>query len=316
MRNTLIVYFLLLSNILFSQEYSHLNDECFVDFRKLENGKIEIKKYLNPELNKRWLTAQKEYKENQNSDAYEFIKNNYDEAHKSENIDLTEGQYLLNNSYEKFGFEIDENKQFTKIAKYQIKENGELSDIKFQNGKVISFETVSLFDEPLKKITINDSLFIEIIYKNGKIFRKNLTNIVLGGGQSNQVRIHYYSNGNIELEQNNIENTFKTFHENGEPELYRDYTNHEEIEYDNEGQKTKHSYISENEKCMEIFEKGIIQLKECDSSDKLKTYSYHYKLGKLEYYEVLDRTKDEIRIYDKNDKLIKTTETGKNPSVN
>ncbi|MDR6969606.1 hypothetical protein J2X31_003639 [Flavobacterium arsenatis] len=228
---------------------------------------------------------------------------------------MSKGFYLLNNPFQKFGFEIDDRNQFVGSAKYETKEEIKLSTINFKNGKVILHETVNIFDEPLRKITINDSLFTAISYEKGKIVRKHIENIKLGGGQSNEIRIHYFENGNIELEQNNIDNTFKTFYENGKPKLYKNGKTQEKIEYDIEGKKTEHTYITNNKKCSEFLKNGIIQSKDCDILDKSLTYFYHYKNGKLDNYEILDRTIDQITKYDKNNKLIKTSEAGKAPTI-
>ena len=315
MKSILITIFIIISNITFAQEYKTLDSIYFVDFGNINKGEIQIRKYLNFELNKKWWLTQKNYKLYQKDEDLEFINKNGNDAHKSEKINLSKGFYLLNNSFQKFGFEIDDKNQFVGNAKYETKEEVKLSTINFKEGKVILFETVNMFDEPIKKITINDSLFTEISYKKGQIDRKNIENIKLGGGQLNEIRIHYFENGNIELEQNNIDNTFKTFYENGKPKLYKNGNTQEKIEYDIEGKKTEHTYVTDNKKCSEFFKNGIIQSKDCDILDKSMTYFYHYINGKLNNYEILDRTKDQIRKYDKNNKLIKTNEAGKSPTI-
>ena len=315
MKSILITIFIIISNITFAQEYKTLDSIYFVDFGNINKGEIQIRKYLNFELNKKWWLTQKNYKLYQKNEDLEFINKNGNDAHKSEKINLSKGFYLLNNSFQKFGFEIDDKNQFVGNAKYETKEEVKLSTINFKEGKVILFETVNMFDEPIKKITINDSLFTEISYKKGQIDRKNIENIKLGGGQLNEIRIHYFENGNIELEQNNIDKTFKTFYATGKPMLYKNGNTQEKIEYDIAGKKTEHTYVTDNKKCSEFFKNGIIQSKDCDILDKSMTYFYHYINGKLNNYEILDRTKDQIRKYDKNNKLIKTNEAGKSPTI-
>jgi hypothetical protein len=315
MKSTLITILIIISNITFAQEYKTLDSIYYVDFGNISKGEIQIRKYLNFELNQKWWLAQKNYKLYRKSEDLEFINTNGKEAHKSEKINLSKGFYLLNNAFQKFGFEIDDKNQFIGNARYETKEEVKLSTIDFKKGKVILFETVNMFDEPIKKITINDSLYTEISYEKGLLVRKNIENITRGGGQNNEIRIHYFENGNIELEQNNIDNTFKTFYKNGKPKLYKNENSQEKIEYDIDGKKTEHTYVVDNKKCNEFFKNGIIQSKDCDILDKSLTYFYHYKNGKLDNYEILDRTKDEIKKFDTNNKLIQTSEAGKSPTI-
>jgi|GEM_PF-1314371 len=315
MKTILSAIFILMQCTIFAQEYKNLDRIYYVDFQDINKDEIQIRKYLNVELNEKWWQARKNYELYRKNEDSEFLNANGAEAHKSEKVDLAKGFYLLNNQHQGFGFEINDNQQFTGNAKYQNKETDQVSDIIFKDGKIISMETVNIFNEPVKKITISDSLFTEIWYENGKITRKNTENLKLGGGQSNEIRTHYFENGNIQLEQDNISNTFKTFYENGTPKRYENGKTQERIAYDTNGRKTEHTYIADDKKCNEYYENAIIQSKKCETLDNLTTYFYHYKNGKLEDYEVLDRTKDEIRTYDKNNKLIKKNEAGKDPGI-
>jgi len=122
----------------------------------------------------------------------------------------------------------------------------------------------------------------------------------------NSIETKYYENGNIKSESDRINKTNKTFYENGTQKSYNKTNTSETINYDEKGRKTYHSYSTkENGWCEEYFENGLITSKICDSSDHLQQTNY-YKNGKLDYYEVRDHTKHEMRKYDRNNKLLST----------
>ncbi|MDR6969628.1 hypothetical protein J2X31_003661 [Flavobacterium arsenatis] len=75
MKNILITIFIIISNITFAQEYKTLDSIYFVDFENINKGEVQIRKYSNFELNKKWWIAQKNYKLYQKNEDLEFINN-------------------------------------------------------------------------------------------------------------------------------------------------------------------------------------------------------------------------------------------------
>ena len=59
MKSILLMIFIVLTNILFAQEYQNLNRVYYVNFSDLNKGKLEIRRYLNFDLNQEWLSVEK-----------------------------------------------------------------------------------------------------------------------------------------------------------------------------------------------------------------------------------------------------------------
>lgn len=315
MKKLLFLIFIFNASMIFAQDYTELGDDYFVDYTNIENANIYIRKYSNPELSKRWWEAQKRYAADNNKEDLAFVGKNIKEASKSEIVKFKKGEYLVNNSFEKFGFVIDNSGNITGIAKRLVKKDYAITDFMFENGNLVSAVTNNIEEKPIKKITITDDWFTEESYKDGELARNRKVNRKRSAKEGNEITTYFFSNGKVEYEQNSIDKTFKTFYENGNPKLHRNDAKYEETEYAESGKKIKYSYDIDGKRCFEEYENGIIARKNCDSSDKLTSYFYHYNNGKLQDYEILDRNTDKIKKYDKNNKLLKVSEAGKLPMM-
>lgn len=219
-----------------------------------------------------------------------------------------EGKYFLNNNYQKFWFTIDKNGLFKDTADFENYKEGktEYWTFRFENGNVTEVNVTLEKDEnPFKKIEANDTLFVTkyLNPKNGNMIKKRV--IKNDGDWHKSFVTGYYESGNIKSEDDGINNVQKSFYENGKLNSYENTKTHETINYDEQGRKTSHSYPSkENYWCNESYKNGLITNKNCSNSSQ--EIQYYYKSGKLDYYEVNDHIKSEMRKYDENNKLIST----------
>jgi len=271
-----ILFFLGISA--YGQEVKKLNDSYFLDLEKFEKGSgiLEIK--ANPE------------------------------HRETEIITLEQGTYFLENKNQKFWFKINEKHQFTETAKAQITKGEKLYTLyfTFENGLAFEADLKDTSGHLISHFETKDSVFVvKHFRRTGKLAKK----IVLrtGRGLSDAVETAYYENGNTKSENDHINKTTRLFYENGKAEYFYHSGTEEKIYFNDNGQKTEHSYYSrDKEWCTEYFENGTIVSKNCNSADHSQKLKYYYANGKLAYYEVELLSTGEIKKYNKNNKLLES----------
>lgn len=289
------------------QKTKELNKEYFLDFKNLEhfdNGTdvLELKERVNYEL---FLKVKEGYNR--------FIHPSEEEkkkANETKPFQGEKGEYTLNNEYQKFNFSINENGLISGSASLvQIEdEYTYFWNFNFDSGKIKYAELkTETSGNPIRKVEISDSLFVMQYFdiKNGDFAGKRIIKNVKK--YDHWIDTRYNNKGIIIWEENKLQMTKKTFYDDGKPQTYINLKTEESIEYDDIGKKIKHSYPTKDKKwCIENYEDGLIIEKRCRTSDNSQQTKYHYKNGQLVNYEIDDFIKDEIRTYDKNNKLLST----------
>lgn len=271
-----ILFFLGISA--YGQDVKKLDDSYFLDLEKFEKGFgiLEIK--VNAEnLEKEVVTLEK-------------------------------GAYFLENRNQKFCFTINEKHEFTETAKAQITKGKKLYTLyfTFENGQAIETDLKDTSGHLISRFETKDSAFVvKHFRRTGKLDKKIVLKI--GGGISDAVETTYYENGNVKSENDHINKTTRLFYENGKAEYFYHSGTEEKIYFNENGQKTTHSYQSKDKAwCTEHFENGTIVSKNCNSADHSRKVQYYYKNGQLDYYEVELFSTGEIKKYDNNDKLVES----------
>lgn len=293
---------ILLTHFALGQQVKQLNEKYILKTRQLQDGirTLEIVALSNSSL----------YWEVRNKNANRIRPNveDIDKSLASTIFTPTEGKYFLRNPEQKFWFTIDESGKFTDSAIFENDDFGEKEywTIFFENGNISAADVKQNPDgNAIRKIEANDTLFITKFYneKSGKLTEKRV--IKKGGNWQNSISTEYDENGNPEYENDGINKTAKSFHENGKQKSFRNSITNESIDYDTLGKKKEHTYpTKENGWCTEYFKNEQITRKVCNTSNHSEKITSYYKNGKLDYYEIEDNIKGEIKKYDKNKKLI------------
>lgn len=300
MKKIVIILLSIISQIGSAQEYKKLPDSYFIN-REGSGNDIDansIRNYLNYDL---FLMR--------NSDSIQQLSNIeksnfYAKMDKSEIVNLKKGNYYIDNKDNYFKFIIDKNGILNGEAQRIV--HGKRSyerNIVFLNGVIVSQMTVNLQTNKIdSKGEFKDSIFTEELYdKNGILVTRGSTNYKLGGGQSNYISTHYYENGKVSSEQNNIDKTFMAYYENGSIKRHTDDKNKFGKDYDENGVLESQYYKKGSESCQESYSNGIISSKKCSNEKESK--EYFYENGKMTDYEIYDLKTGERRVFDSNDKL-------------
>lgn len=298
---------LLIHTFSFGQKTVELSKKYFLDFNNLEHfdkgtDVLELKERVNYEL---FLKVKEDYNRFKHPSEEEKRI-----AYETKTFKGEKGEYILNNEYQQFHFNVNEIGLISGIANLIQTENGYTYFWKFNfdTGRLKYAELKKeLSGKPIRKVEINDSLFVMQFFdiNTGNFTGKRIIRNVKD--YNNSIEILYDENENIRREEDRLQKIRKTFYKNGKPESYQNLLTEESIKYDDMGRKTQHSYPTKDKKwCNEYYENGLIINKNCRNSDDSQRTQYYYKNGKLEKYEVVDYAKDETRKYDKNNKLVST----------
>ncbi len=304
MIRTLTLIAMLFTQFALGQQVKELKDKYILKTRQLQDGvrTLEITELSNSALY--WQVRDK---------IANRIRPNSEDIHKSLDgtfFTPTEGKYFLNNNDQKFWFTIDKNGRFADSAIFESNDFGEKEywTIFFDKGNISIADVKQSRDgHSIRKIEANDTLFVTKFFKesNGTLTKKRV--IKNGGNWQNSILTEYYEDGKIRSENDGVNKIQKNFYENGKQRSFSNSKTNESIYYDQQGRKTEHSYpTKDNGWCREYFQNGLITNKNCNNSDHSQKTNYYYKNGKLDYYEIEDNIKGEIKKYDKNKKLINT----------
>lgn len=304
MTRILTLIAILLTHFAFGQQVKELNEKYILKTKQLQDGirTLEILELSNSSLY--WEVRDK---------IGNRIRPNSEDINKSLESTIftpTEGKYFLNNPDQKFWFTIDKSGRFTDSSIFENDDFGEKEywTIFFKNGNISAADVKQNREgNSIKKIEANDTLFITKFFseKNGKLTKKRV--IKKGGNWQNSISTEYYEDGKVKSENDGINKIVKYFYENGKQKSFSNSSTNESIDYDTLGRKTEHSYpTKENGWCREYFKNGLITTKDCNNSNHSEKIKHYYKNGKLDYYEIEDNIKGEIKKYDKNKKLIST----------
>ena len=307
MIRTLTLIAMLFTQFALGQQVKELKDKYILKTRQLQDGvrTLEITELSNSALY--WQVRDK---------IANRIRPNSEDIHKSLDgkfFTPTEGKYFLNNNDQKFWFTIDKNGRFADSAIFESNDFGEKEywTIFFDKGNISIADVKQSRDgHSIRKIEANDTLFVTKFFKesNGTLTKKRV--IKNGGNWQNSILTEYYEDGKIRSENDGVNKIQKNFYENGKQRSFSNSKTNESIYYDQQGRKTEHSYpTKDNGWCREYFQNGLITNKNCNNSDHSQKTNYYYKNGKLDYYEIEDNIKGEIKKYDKNKKLINTEKT-------
>lgn len=282
-----------------AQEYKKLPDSYFIN-REGDNDidANSIRNYLNYDL---FLMR---YSDRIQQLSNIEKRNFYDKMYESEIVNLKEGNYYIDNEDAYFKFIIDENGILN--GKAQSIVHGKRSyekNIVFLNGVIVSQITINLQTNKIdSKKELRDSVFTEQLYDKNEILQTRIsTNYKLGGDKSNYISTHYYENGKISCEQNNINETFMGYHQNGKLERYTDDKNMFGKYYDENGVLESQYYKKGNDSCQESYNNGIISSKQCRNEKESK--EYFYVNGKMTEYEIYNLKTGESRVFNSNNKL-------------
>lgn len=268
----LLAFFLLIlsSTFSFSQEVKELKEKYCIEINLEGNGLIEIYEYSNTDLYEKKLFRPEQ------------------------------GNYFLSSDFcdQKFWFSIDENGKFAGVGKAEMKYSE--YTFQFQDGIAIKTEVRNSSDILVRSYEIIDTIFITKNYSDkGDLYNTSIWN---NKSQTSIKSIHYYKNGNVSLEYNNVDNTKKTFYENGNLKTYENRNNKEQIDYDEQGRKLISYKKSATESCKEWLENEVLSRQYCYNSELKKVIDNFYKNGKLDYYIIKEN--GEIKTYNKKNKLI------------
>ena len=298
----LLLLFIVFSGHVFSQNSTELPKSYFLDQSKMEDGKpLSIKMYMNYHLI-----------EMIKSDSVNNLKgkeegNFYNEAFKSKVVEVKPGNYFIENDKLYFKFNVDDNKLLTGEATLKNKDKNTETIFKFLSG-IATNSSTKRSNKLYSRTELKDSLFISELWDKDEIrVNKRTINLKSGGGQSNTISTHYYKNGKVSSEQNNIDETFVVYYENGKIERQTDGKRKSGKEYDKSGKMESQYYRKDNQSCVEEYTDGLLFTKECKGQNEYKMY--YYKKGKLDFYEVMDRTTGKTKVYDAKGKLMNKENT-------
>lgn len=228
-----------------------------------------------------------------------------------EKTTLKKGDYTISNKSLNFDFTIDENGIVNGEAKYIYKRQPDYAAfILYNNGFIVKSQTINITDSTVfSEIELNDSILTERrFYPSGKLKEVKTTDFKIKNDAHNRICITYFENGQVEVEDNDIKQTFKVFYENGKPQRIMDDLNGFMTFYNEDGTKESHSYKDKDGTCQESFKDGIIDHKECFYEKEFITY--FYKNGKLTYYKVYNRETHKENYYNASGKQIERKQSG------
>lgn len=305
----ILIIFLVSKMSLIAQNIIKLSNSHCLDQSGIDDGKpLTIQRYANYNL---YLSLDSDSVSNLKNEEKEHF---YDLALIKEEVKLKKGNYFIDSDDFYFKFYINENgflngNAFLKYPKRNIE-----TEILFSKGVLVSSITKQL-GQVYCKSELKDSIFITENYdKEGSIVSKGAYNLKLGGGQKNYISTHYFKNGKISSEQNNINQTFVAYYENGNLERESDDIKKFSRFYSENGKLESNSYTIQDEDCREIYDNGLISTKECKNSEGRKYY--HYKSGILQFYEVYNNSNRKTTVFNAKGKLInKESISNQAPSI-
>ncbi|MEO6819821.1 MAG: hypothetical protein ABI266_05495, partial [Ginsengibacter sp.] len=212
-----LLFFLFnLSNVC-AQDYIELPQSYFLDQSNLDDGKpLSIKMFINFHLKSMIESDSVKNLKGKNLSDY------YYQAFKSKVVEIKPGIYFIDNDKQNFKFSIDNNGLLAGDGLLNNRVKNTETTFKFSSGIAINTVTKRL-DKIYSRTTLKDSIFVaELFDKDGMMVTKDIINLKLGGGQSNTISTHYSKNGKISSEQNNINETFIVYYENGKIERQTD----------------------------------------------------------------------------------------------
>ncbi|MHC5310264.1 hypothetical protein ACYSNM_09435 [Myroides sp. LJL116] len=298
---------LFFTSFCFGQDAIELSKEYFLDFKNIDHFKkgseqLQVKERVNYDL---YLQVKEAFKYSKGPEGLDLKK-----AFEMTPFKAEKAEYIVNNEYQQFHFNLDENSLLSGNATLVQSEYRDQYywNFNFDAGKLKNAEVkLDPLGNTIRRVDINDSIFmVQFFNKNtgnptGKRVIKNYKD------PANSIDITYDKEGSIVEENNKQLKTKKTFYPNGNSKTYENALTQENIKYDDMGRITQHYYIvDDKEGHLETYQQGVILSKKSRSLDGSELTEYYYKDGNLEGYKVVDFVNDQTRTYDKNKKLLST----------
>lgn len=278
-----------------------LKPSYYVDTKSdaFKHGIVEIKEYVNYEQYQQLQLLMK--KGNVGNISNEMMQ----QAYVSKRASLQKGKYIIDNDEHQFEFEVGNGGLLIGEGKYLNKKRNIASTYIFNNGRLAEIHLFTPEGRLRKKNVFKGNLIEGFVYNHeGNIVQKIEIHTNLKEG-SDQVVTTYHKNGNVSKIEDHIKKTTKEYYQSGKPKMEL-IESKSAVKYDPEGNIVEKWYINDKGNCKEIYEKGVITLKNCESRglQGIKISNYYYKNGQLEYYTITDGKTNKTQKYDSNNNPI------------
>ncbi|SFB69793.1 hypothetical protein [Kaistella jeonii] len=284
-------------NHFLAQDFKKLPASYYLDKSGLEDGKmLKIKNLTHYDL---YITRNSEKVKNlKGKEQMDFYK----KAWEAELITLKQGNYYIDNEDFNFKFKIDKDGLLTDEGIYTNNDSGSQSVFTFLGG--IAVQSVEKKNSIIVEKTslTNDIFMSELFDKEGKLVNKRSINLKLGGGQANTISTHY-KKGKVSSEQNNIEEGFISYYENGQIKRQTNNRGNYGKEFQENGKMISQYYTKNGDSCSEEYTEGLMESKKCSNPTEVKEYTY--EKGKLKFYEVYNKANQQVKVYDAKGKISK-----------
>lgn len=276
-------------------KYKYLDQSYFFDVDEVYHGaEIVVQRLVNYDL------YQKLHSEECKTLSQQELCDSYEKAIETEHVILAPGGYIIDNSFFHGEFLIGAGGVLDGECQLKSKGNESLFDLQFVNGVAVE-GCITESGVVTSKFSLNGSILTIDMYEEEKLSRKQLIDISLENDQ-NTVFYSYYDNEQVESIEDNVSQVHKVYYRNGKIQKINDLVNERTQFFDHNGVLTEEFYSENEYRCSLTYENGVLTDKTCIGEED--EYYYYYKVGKLDFYEVLDKATGTTSVYKNNGELV------------